>query len=414
MKVVDLFAGPGGWSEGMASIGIRDIGLEWDADACATRAAAGHATVRCDVGDYPPDPFVGFDSLVASPPCQAFSMAGNRKGVDDLARIHNAITLSDDGWRDEYREAEWEDERSRFILEPLRWVWTVRPTWIACEQVPPCMPVWEHMAHVLRGWGYQAIAVKLLAADYGVPQTRLRAFLLAHREELRVAEPTHAKVSSVGLFGERLPWVTMAEALGWDAGYLNPGRTAAQPNRRLYAHHETAPTVGFGNDHANWVRTSFGEPHRGKEAGSPKPEFDPVANPCRTVNGKTGDWTRSRPAPTFTGGGTDTGGAEPFAHPSRWPISRPSTSVQSTDRIGRPGHEDFKGGESQFDKDAVRITQEEAAILQGFRPDYPFQGSKTSRFRQIGNAVPPTWASAIIGALAGVSTDPGQALELTT
>jgi len=81
MRVVDCFAGPGGWSEGMASIGIRAVGLELDGDACRTRVAAGHRTVLADVTAYPPEAFRGFDGLVASPPCQAFSAAGKREGI---------------------------------------------------------------------------------------------------------------------------------------------------------------------------------------------------------------------------------------------------------------------------------------------------------------------------------------------
>ena len=33
--MVDLFAGPGGWSEGARMLGITDVGIEWDAAACA-------------------------------------------------------------------------------------------------------------------------------------------------------------------------------------------------------------------------------------------------------------------------------------------------------------------------------------------------------------------------------------------
>jgi DNA (cytosine-5)-methyltransferase 1 len=344
--VVDLFAGPGGWSEGMASIGIHEVGLELDRDACRTRVAAGHHTVRTDVAAYPPEAFAGFSGVVASPPCQAFSQAGKREGIKDLSAIHRAVEAARSGWRDELRAGPWADDRSALILEPLRWAWTVRPTWLACEQVPPALEVWEHMADVLRSWGYDARALRLLAADYGVPQTRLRAFLLAHRERVNVAEPTHAEKPEPGLFGaDRRPWVRMAEALGWDGV------------ERV----------------RNWRVGGFAA--------------DAEAIPL------------DRPAPTLT----LSNGRE------CWTYERPATCVAGDPRLSPPGYrgrpEDYTAdgeymGERSMDH-AVKIELHEAAILQGFRPDYPFQGTKTSRFRQVGNAVPPTWAAQIIGSLSG-------------
>jgi site-specific DNA-cytosine methylase len=53
--IVDMFAGPGGVDCGARLLGLDDpIGFEWDADACATRAAAGMPTIRCDVTKYRP------------------------------------------------------------------------------------------------------------------------------------------------------------------------------------------------------------------------------------------------------------------------------------------------------------------------------------------------------------------------
>lgn len=51
VSTVDLFAGPGGWDEAAATLGLRPLGIELDAAACATRAAAGHLTVRADVSE---------------------------------------------------------------------------------------------------------------------------------------------------------------------------------------------------------------------------------------------------------------------------------------------------------------------------------------------------------------------------
>lgn len=85
----------------------------------------------------------------------------------------------------------------------------------------------------------------------------------------------------------------------------------------------------------------------------------------------------------------------------KWVRKRPATTLAGDPRLGSPGHRDREGGERQFQPDAVRVTLAEAAILQGFPPDYPFAGSRTKQFEQVGNAVPPPLARAVIEALVG-------------
>jgi DNA (cytosine-5)-methyltransferase 1 len=46
----------------------------------------------------------------------------------------------------------------------------------------------------------------------------------------------------------------------------------------------------------------------------------------------------------------------------------------------------------------VRVTVAQAAVLQGFRPDYPWQGSRCRQFQQVGNAVPPPLARRVLEA----------------
>jgi DNA (cytosine-5)-methyltransferase 1 len=92
-----------------------------------------------------------------------------------------------------------------------------------------------------------------------------------------------------------------------------------------------------------------------------------------------------RPAPALT---AKAGG--------QWVWDRPATTVQGDPRLAGPGHRDRAGGQRQFDGDAVRISVAEALVLQSFRADYPVQGTKTSRFRQVGNAVPPLLARAVL------------------
>jgi DNA (cytosine-5)-methyltransferase 1 len=78
--VVDLFAGPGGWSEGLRALSIADLGIELDAAACATREAAGHRTVQADVSRFDPAALGEVWGLLGSPPCISFSAAGTAPG----------------------------------------------------------------------------------------------------------------------------------------------------------------------------------------------------------------------------------------------------------------------------------------------------------------------------------------------
>lgn len=110
---------------------------------------------------------------------------------------------------------------------------------------------------------------------------------------------------------------------------------------------------------------------------------------------ESGDYiTRSVEDPSIT----ITGNSRLF----RWVEERPATTVQGDPRIAEPGHRDRAGGTGQFDGESVRVTVQEAAILQSFRPDYPWQGSRTKQYEQVGNAVPPLLSVAVLGHLLGV------------
>lgn len=191
---LDLCAGPGGVSEGFKALGLTEVGIEWDRSACETAMAAGHARIQADISTYPTEPFAGkVDILWASPPCQGFSAAGKKKGKDDLPALLDHIARCRDGWVDPDPTV-WSDPRSEYVLEPLRWAWGVKPRAIGLEQVIAVRPLWEAMAQVLDGWGYWAWTGIVNAADYGVPQTRKRAILLARNDRtVSPPAPTHAK-----------------------------------------------------------------------------------------------------------------------------------------------------------------------------------------------------------------------------
>lgn len=407
--VGDLFGGPGGWAEGLRILGMTEVGLEWEHTACRTRAAAGHPVICTDVAAYPLWPFKGrLKGLIAFAPCQAYSRAGKRLGIADVPLVHQAVTDLSKG-RDTRAEllASCRDKRSLLAAEPMRWLYGLRPEWVCMEEVPDVLPLWQQYVQVLREWGYSAWCGILNAADYGVPQTRQRAILIASRmREVAPPGPTHAKTADADLlFGAgRARWVSMAEALGWGAtdrpvptitaaggatGGAEPFpsqaraalekeraggawvlRNGNQPGAAIRTADEPAPTVAFGNNAARveWV----------------------LRNNTQAKSSRRG---LDEPAGTlfFGARGNDVS----------WVAERPATTVAATDRIAKPGHRNRSGGERQFE-DSVRITVEEASVLQSFRPDYPWQGSKTAKFLQIGNAVPPRLAAAVIGAATGL------------
>jgi DNA (cytosine-5)-methyltransferase 1 len=68
------------------------------------------------------------------------------------------------------------------VDEPARFVEALRPTWVAQEQVTGALGVWEEQARLYREMGYHVWTGILTSEQYGVPQTRSRAILMAHLE----------------------------------------------------------------------------------------------------------------------------------------------------------------------------------------------------------------------------------------
>ncbi|CAM5534038.1 DNA cytosine methyltransferase [Streptomyces viridochromogenes] len=341
-RILDLFAGPGGWSQGLRSLGLRDVGIEIDPAVCVTRAAAGHTTIRADVAAYPTGPLRGkVSGLIASPPCQTFSTAGLRAGntdlplchqvLDDLTRGHDTRTTA---------RAACTDPRSLLVVEPLRYAFDLRPEWIALEEVPAVLPLFEHTAWSLTAAGYSTWTGVLNAADFGLAQTRRRAFLIASRTRPALPpEPTHADGGTAAdLFGDGLPtWRTMGDVLG-----CPPGEVITRGNHTTGG--SRFPTTG-----PSWALT-----------GRARSWMLRVGNRPSATRRRL-----DQPAPTLL-----------FAHARK--------DVSWIDADGHP---------------IRRLTVQEAAVLQGFPAAYPWAGSRTKQFEQIGNAVPAPLAAAVLSPL---------------
>lgn len=222
-SVVDLFAGPGGLDVAATWLGLPVHGIEWDADANATRRNAGLDTSEGDVRDYGPTHFAGATILTGGPPCQTFTVAGSGSGRAALADLRGLVV----------RMAEQEDvtaslrllkdERSGLVLEPLRWILEAlragRPfEAVVLEQVQAALPVWRAMEPVLTAVGYHVECAVLRTEEFGVPQTRRRAVLMANRlGPPQMPTPTHQRyqrgVPRLPAGSEPRPWVSMGDAL---------------------------------------------------------------------------------------------------------------------------------------------------------------------------------------------------------
>lgn len=211
---LDLFAGPGGWEARARDLDL--LGVERDEAACATRQAASLPTLQADVAKLDPTQFGSVDLLVASPPCQTFSKAGVRNGVQNFRALHEHIHACTFEWT---KPDIGGDPRAALVLEPLRYAIALVPRWIVLEQVPAVLPLWESMAVTLRALGWNCTTTIVNAANYGVPQARRRAVLLADRRgHLGLPEPSHSESGEDDLLSSKQPWVTMADALGWAPG----------------------------------------------------------------------------------------------------------------------------------------------------------------------------------------------------
>ncbi|MDG4792734.1 DNA cytosine methyltransferase [Micromonospora sp. WMMD1082] len=375
MKALDLFAGAGGWDIPAHALGWDADGVEIMPEARATRAAAGLKTVADDVRDVDPVPGE-YDALIASPPCQTFSAAGSGTGRRALdAVLHGVRLFGQGGVRPTYAElaALTGDERTALVLEPLRVALASRPVFIAWEQVPPVLPVWEACAEVLCAAGYAVATGNLSAEQYGVPQTRKRAFLLARRDGQPAAlpTPTHSRYYSRTpdrLDGEVLPWVSMAEALGWQSDLA--------------------------------VRSSVGD------GGYNKPRDRPGHAPSPTVTSKSRSWvlrngnqakacerTTDQPAGTLFFGAR--------LNAVEWHLRVTNDRPNTAHRPGTAPAPTLAFGKSRPEWDGAAgekrpLAIEEALVLQTFPADFPLQGSRTKQFLQVGNAVPPGLGAAVL------------------
>ncbi len=178
IKSIDLFAGIGGIRLGFDQAFGKEIKTvfisEWDENAQKTYKAnfnddleiAGDIT-KINEKDIP-----DFDICLAGFPCQAFSIAGRKKGFDDNYKGQTRGTL---------------------FFDVVRICAEKKPKVIFCENVKGLM-IHDHgrtfkiIVGALRELGYTVFYKLLNSKNFGVPQNRERIYIVAFRNDIAPGE----------------------------------------------------------------------------------------------------------------------------------------------------------------------------------------------------------------------------------
>lgn len=165
MKFIDLFAGIGGFRLGMEAAGHECIGFcEIDKFARASYKAV-HNTDGIELHDITTvsDEFIrgigSVDIICGGFPCQAFSIAGARRGF--------------------------EDTRGTLFFEIARFASILKPKYLFLENVKGLLNhdkgnTFKTIIGALDGLGYDVEWQVLNSKNFGVPQNRERVFIIGH------------------------------------------------------------------------------------------------------------------------------------------------------------------------------------------------------------------------------------------
>ncbi|MGW2203991.1 DNA cytosine methyltransferase [Streptomyces sp. NPDC001774] len=366
---IEICAGAGGQAIGLHEAGFRHLALvEIDKHAAKTLERNVDALnswswekqhcdlLAMDVKDLNLDVHLvksrarlerdGLDLLAGGVPCPPFSHAGKQLGkYDERDLFPEMLRLVK-----KLKPRAVMIENVRGLMDPK---FTDYRDWILAELQGGTFREENGDKVTLRGLGYTVCKWGVLeASDFGVPQLRPRAILVAIRDDVlkdvkyEWPTPTHEEPVSV------------AEALDG----------TMEERYKQY----------FDGPYGQQARDAL---KRWREVAS---ERD------RELKGKGGGI-----APTLVGGSKKHGGAD----------LGPSRAKAAWKQLGVSGlgvandiatcREKESEGRDLFGPDGPMLTVEQAAMIQGFPKGWILDGGKTAQYRQVGNAFPPPVAAAV-------------------
>ena len=342
--VISFFSGAMGLDIGLEKAGLNVvIGQDFEPSCVETMRANGHNVLGGDIREINPETLLKLTGLhvgepfmvCGGPPCQPFSTAGKRLGIND--------------------------PRGSLFMDFIRMIDYIRPRFFVMENVKGIVSsplkhvsvkerekddpeqqlgtVLDVILSEFDKLGYKTVYGVLDAVNYGVPQFRERFVLIGSRdnEDILLPMPTHFQMHQ----NSEYRWKTVGEVIKDLEN--NPGEyTSLSGERKKYIH--MVPEGG------NW-------------RDLPE-EIIPVAmgGAYQSGGGKVGFYRRlsyNQPAPTITTSPAQK--ATMLCHPTQ----------------DRP------------------LSIKEYARIQQFPDDWIFKGTLSAKYRQIGNAVPVGLAEAI-------------------
>lgn len=395
-NIIDLFAGAGGLSEGFVQAGFNPIAhVEMDKDACdtlRTRACYHYlvtngqkdiyysylkgeisrdtlyesvpsrvvdSVINVEISDKTiKDTFKKIkklagskhiDFIIGGPPCQAYSLLGRHdKRMED-------------------------DPRTRLYLQYGRFLQEFQPYGFVFENVPGLLSAkkgehFRNLREYFDSLGYSLHYKMLNASDYGVLQTRKRLIIVGWRQEHDLGYPDIPIKKADAVVNDILG--DLPELYAGDVKMVAPYRTTA--NSYLL-------TSGIRNEEEILVTQNITRPLNPNDAKiyayailkwneeHTRIKNNTLPEEIRTQNNETSFLDRFK---VVDGKG--------YSH----------TIIA---HLSKDGHY-YINPNKKYNRS---VSMREAARIQSFPDNFYFEGPRSAKFKQIGNAVPPLMANAI-------------------
>jgi DNA (cytosine-5)-methyltransferase 1 len=366
-----LFAGAGGITLGLVNAGFRVAFASDISQSCATTYAQNFPGIAFHQGDIRElqgnailhrfDLARGqLDLLIGGPPCQGFSILGQRK---------------------------LNDPRNDLFHEFIRVAGELHPKVVVIENVSGFATLnsgilLRRVGQAFKELGYRVDCAELLAAQYGVPQMRWRMFFIAVRSDLSdlpscFPPPTHGQADIGDLLPNRT--VTATESEGFltirDAISDLPAIGSGEVGTRYYGSPESEFQFAMRRNADAVLHNHYA------------PRLSAI-NLQRIGHLRPGEDWRDLPRDLLPGGMQR---ALRKDHTRRFRRMRWDGVARSIITRFR----DPKSGEYIHPDQVRTISIREAARIQSFPDWFVFKGPYTDQYDQVGNAVPPLLAKAV-------------------